>query len=378
MQQLLGGQAPPAVNTYAQNLTSVPTWMMNDVNSYLAQAQSVAGQPYQSFPGPQVAPWTPDQVQAQQQVENMQGGYQPYMSAATGATANALNPMSFNAAEAFLPGATSAIYGGMMPSQAMMNPYIGNVIGQAEDQAMQMWGNQIMPSINNQFVAAGQPQSSGNMSALAQAGKQVTQNIQDTAGAALASGYQQAQQAGLSGGQALGNLSQLQGGLGYEQGILGLQGAGSYGNLGQLGQSLGLTGAGALYNMGQQQQQQGQQNLNTAYQNWYNQTQYPQSQLQFVSGLTAGSASPYTTGAATTTANAGYLPGSTYGPSPLNASLGMYTGMNAPMGTPYPGSSIAPYMGTGAPNPMVSGSYNPYSTSNYQTANTMGGGMYYT
>lgn len=328
MQTLFGGTTPPGVNTYNQNLTNIPSWLLNDTNALMQQATAVAGTPYQSFPGPQVAPWTADQLQAQQQVEGMQGGYKPTLDAATNLASMSANPGQFATAQSYLPTAQNYISSAMSPSQAQMNPYIGNVIQQAENQATQYWNNTLLPSINNQYVGSGQAGSSANTRALGQAGAQVTQNIQDTANAALSGGYTAAQQAGLAGGQAMGTLAQLQGGLGYEQGILGLQGSGQLGTLASLGQNLGMQGAGTLYNMGQAQQGQGQANLNTAYTDWLNQTQYPQSQLSWLGNMIHGTASPATTGGATSGTNAGYLPGSQYGATPFNSALGMYTGLN--------------------------------------------------
>lgn len=375
LSSLFQGTAPPGVNTYNQGVTSTPSWLYNTAGSLLSQGNAIAGQPYQAFPGPQVAPWTPMQNQAATEVQGLQGSYQPYLDSAYNAATSASNPSAFSSAYGYLPGAASAInnaiptgamnqaYGyipqaagainsALNPTMAQMNPYIGNVIQNAETQASQYWQDQLQPSINNQFTASGQFGSSADQLAQNFAANQLTENLNAQAQGALAGAYTQAQNAGLQGasqfgalgqlqgnlaatqaglglqqGQALGTLSQLQGGLGYEQGILGLQGAGQLGSLAQLGQGLGLQSAGTLYNLGAQQQQLGQQNLNAAYNNWYNQTYYPQSQLSWLSGLVSGTASPYTTGAATSGTNAGYLPGAQYGAAPVNQATSMYSGL---------------------------------------------------
>ncbi len=378
LSSLFQGTAPPGVNSYNQSVSSVPSWMLNSANSAIAQANAVAGQPYQAFPGPQVAPWSPMQNQAASEVQGLQTAYQPYLNSAMTTATNAANPSAFASAYGYLPGAASAInnavpgamgalssaYGyipqaagainsALAPTSAQMSPYLNNVIQNAQTQATQYWQDQLQPSINNQFTAAGQFGSSADLQANNFAANQLAENINSQGLAALNQGYIQAQNAGLQGasqlgalgqlqgnlaatqaglglqqGQALGTLSQLQGGLGYEQGILGLQGAGQMGTLAQLGQGLGLQGAGTLYNLGAQQQQLGQQNLNAAYNNWYNQTYYPQSQLSWLSGLMSGTASPYTTGAATSGTTAGYLPGAQYGAAPVNQATSMYSGLS--------------------------------------------------
>lgn len=364
LQQLFSGSLPSATNTYTGGGMQVPTWLLNDTNAALAQANAVAGIPYQNFPGPRVAPWTGAQTGALQQVQALQGAYQPGLNAAGNlAMMGAMNPQ-FGNAQGYLPQASNYINQAVTNPTSMMNPYIGNVIQKAQDLTTQYWNQQLMPSIQNTYTAAGQPGSTAQTRALTQAAQPLVQNIQDTANAALAGGYQTAQQAGLAGGQAMGNLAQLTGGLGYEQGILGLQGAGQLGNLASMGQNLGLQGAGTLFNLGQQQQQQGQQNLNTAYQDWMNQTMYPQSQLSWLSSMIRGTASPSTTGYATTNATSGYLPGTQYGPSPLTAAMGMYGAGASPQ------TSYNPYSAPQTPG------YNPYGSNLYGSSPYGGyGGM---
>jgi hypothetical protein len=199
-----------------------------------------------------------------------------------------------------IPGAQSYIQGSTAPTQAMMNPYTNNVIKQAEDQATNYWQNTLAPSINNRFTASGQPASSANTRALGQNAAQINQQIQDTSKAALSQAFTNAQQSQLGAGSALGSLAQTTGGLGYEGGILGMQGAGALGSLANTGQNLGLTGANALNMYGQQVQQNQQQNLDTAYQNFLSQQQYPYQQLGWMSNLMQGTIPGTTPGGATT------------------------------------------------------------------------------
>lgn len=339
---LFQGTTPPATTTYGQNTSSTPSWLQNYAGATVADAASLAGQPYQQFPGPQVAPWTADQTQAQQNVEGLQGSYQPLLNQAQSLTNSSANPAAFSAAQGMIPGAASTIQNALTPTQAQMNPYIGNVINQAENQATQYWNQTLQPSINQQYAAAGQAGSSADITAQNQGANLVTQNIQNTAQSALAGAYSNAQTAGLQGGQALGSLAQTQGGLGYEQGILGLQGAGQLGSIAQTGQSLGLQDAGTLYNVGAAQQAQGQTNLNTAYNNFENQTYYPENQLSWLQGIMTGT--PSLTGTAAQTTQAGYLPGAQYGATPINQATGIYSGLNAMSGT---GSAPTVSSGTG-------------------------------
>lgn len=334
LQQLFQGTSPPNVNTGQQNLTQVPTWLLNSTNSLVSQANSVASQPYQQYSGPQVAPWTPDQLAAQGITQQLQGQYQPTLNAATNlatSSAGAANG-AFNGAYGMLPAAQSTIQNSLAPSQAQMNPYINNVIKDAQNQTTQYWQNQIQPGIDAQFTANGNYGSAANQRAQNLSSNQLIQNLNSQSSSALAGAYQNAQNAGLAGGQALGNLSQIQGGLGYEQGSLGQTAASNLGNLATVGQNLGLQGAGTLYNVGAAQQAQGQNNLNTAYQNFQNQTYYPQNQLNWLSGIISGA--PKSTGTATTNTSQAPLPGSSYGSSPFTTGLGIYTGLSGLGSTP--------------------------------------------
>ncbi len=208
-----------------------------------------------------------------------------------------------------------------------MNPYTQNVIKQAEDTATNYWQNTLQPSINQQYAAAGQAGSSADINAQNQGAKQITQGIQDTANSALSQAFQNAQQTGLQGAQLTSGLGQIGGGLGYEQGVLGLQGAGTLGSLASQGQSLGLQGAGALETVGQEQQQQNQQNLNLGYQDFLNQQQYPYQQASWLSQMISGTANPTNTPGMTQGAQTSYTPAT--GASPLNQAIGLYAGLNS-------------------------------------------------
>lgn len=333
LSDLFTGQTPAATTTYNQNLNSIPSWLLNDTNSLISQATAVAGTPYQQSPVPQVAPWSADQSQAQQQVEQQQGSWKPGLAAATATAQGATDPTQFNAAYGYLPQAAQQYKSALTPGAAQMNPYINNVITNAQNQASQYWNNSLLPSIDQQYAASGQAGSSANTRALGQAGAQVTQNLQDTSNAALASGYSNAQQAGMTAAGGLSALGQTQGGLAYEQGMLGLQGAGTQAALASQGQQMGYTDANTLYNVGSAQQNQGQTNLNSQNAQFLAQTQYPESQLSWLSQIIGGTASPSTTGYATSGTNSGYLPGAQYGASPINQAMGIYSGLSA-LGTP--------------------------------------------
>lgn len=323
---LFQGQAPTSTTNYGTSSSQVPTWLQEYSQGVLGQAAALTAQPYQPYGGPQVAGFTPGQTQAQNEVQNLQGNYQTPLNTAMGLATNAATPGAISQAQGYLPTAAADIQGALSPTAASMNPYTQNVIDQAKQQATQYWNQQLQPTINQQYAAAGQAGSSADINAENQGANLVTQNIQNTAQSALSQAYQNAQQTGLAAGQATGALGQTLGGLGYEQGVLGLQGASQLGGLAQTGQGLGLQGAAALDTVGGEQQGLNQQNLNVGYQNFQNQNQYPYQQLGYLSQILSGTATPTTVPGSATTAQTGYAP--SYGASPLSQSLGLYNLLN--------------------------------------------------
>lgn len=304
--------------------TAVPGWLQQYTAGILGEAANVASQPYPTYQGPRVAETTPDQQSAYQQVRNTVGQYQGPIAQATQLATSSANPGAIGQAINQLPQAQSYINSSVAPTAAQINPYVGNVIQNATNQATRFWNQNLKPSIDNTFTNSGQYGSSAHERAAMEQGANLTQQIQDTANAQYANAYQNAQQANLSAGQATGALGQTLGGLGYEQGVLGMQGASQLGNLAQVGQNLGIGGAGALDTIGLEQQNQNQQNLNTGYQDFLNQQQYPYQQLGWLSQLLNGQSVGVPGGTTTNTYASNPQNAQT---SPLMGAIGSYIGM---------------------------------------------------
>jgi hypothetical protein len=285
---LFQGTPPTQVTNTGQSASNVPAWLQQYAQGILSEGAGLASQAYPTYGGPMVSGLTPQSTQAGGVLQSLQGQYQPTLSSAINLATQGAQPGAIGGALGSLPQAQQMVAGSAAPTAAMMNPYAQNVIKQAEDTASRYFTNTLQPQINNQFTTAGQFGSSANQRAQDLTAQQLTQQIQDTAGSALSNAFTNAQQANLAAGTGLGQLAQTQGGLGYEQGILGLQGAGALGSLATTGQGLGIQGAGALNAYGQQVQQNQQQNLDTAYQQFLQQQQFPYQQLGWLSGLMSG------------------------------------------------------------------------------------------
>lgn len=321
---LFQGSSPPSTTSTTSG--AVPSWLSDYAQQLMSAATAAASVPYQAFPGQQVAGFSPLQTQAQKEVGDIQGQYQPNISQASSLASASANPSAIGGALSSIPTAQGYINSALNPSSAQINPYAQNVVKKAEDDATRYWQQRLQPSIDNEFTNAGQFGSSAHQREADIQAQQVTQNIQDTANAAYSDAFKNAQQTGLQAGQATGALGQIQGGLGYEQGVLGLQGAGTLGSLAQTGQQLGLQGASALDTIGGEQQALNQSNLNAAKTDFQNQVQYPQQQLAWLQQMLSGTATPQTV--PTSKQVTGVQPGVQYQPSPLSQAISTYGALN--------------------------------------------------
>lgn len=356
---LFNGSPPQSVTNYGTSTSSQPQYMQDYLQALVAKANAVAAEPYQSFPGQQVAGFSPDQSQAQSLTRQQVGAYQPLLNQASqytnqGATnpnlgtansyltqAAGINPLS--TAQPYLNQATNALGQGSKsfndPStvQSYMNPYSQNVTDRATSLAQRSWNENILPSLQDTFTSAGQYGSSRMQQQAQNAGRDLTENLQQANNANLAQGYSQGSQ-NFQADQArqqqsastYGALGQTAGGLGYEQGNLlgtlgntsgylgGLQSSNllsagnQLGNLASTGQNLGLGGIAALAGSGADQQALAQGNINTAMTNFQNQTQYPRNTVSWMQSVLQGLPQQ----SSTQSAGTGYAPA--YAASGLN------------------------------------------------------------
>lgn len=422
---------PQKATSYTTSSSETPKWMQDAIYNQIQWATNVAQQPYQSYEMPRVAELSPLQQQAYKNVVANQGfwqgdidkaqtdmygfsskgtadqlgqqqapylrqdlvganlnagqqlfgraaGYdafgsaQPYLGQAGETTAEALSERALAAANPYLQAAaqTSAQNIG-----EYMSPYQQNVLDVIAKQGARNLQENLLPSVSDAFIRAGQFGSSR----MGEFGSRALRDTQEAVLNAQAQAAQQGYGQALSASQAdLARQAQLAGTVGSISGAdlsRILQGGAQYGQLGQtagqltsqqmqnlaaLGQArtqagqaqqqFGLTAAqaeqaaraadyqrqmnalsqfaamqqqeqamraadvAALETAGQAQQQQQQQQLNAAYQQFQEEQAYPKQQLDWLSTQIRGLA-PITP---TTTTQAGQTVGATYSPSPLS------------------------------------------------------------
>lgn len=336
-----GGGGAPA-NTTAQNTETVinqaPAYSQQYISNLLGQAAASAAQPYQQFPGQQVASLTPDQTNSFSQIENLTGNGTGGAAATQGTdanntavgAANTANTISasgspylqasamYNPASAAAPyEAASAATNTPQGISAYMSPYLNGDIQGLETSAQQNWNQFTAPSINNSFISAGQAGSGRNAQVIGQqaslADQALTGQIASAENTAYSTAGNQANAAAsnlsglgsLAGSTAASEASNLQN-IGTGLGNLAATQAGAQGaaatnlaNTASTVQNTGITGASALSAVGQQQQNQNQSNINTAVQNFNAQNLWPETQESFLNSIINGLPSP---GSSTTSA----------------------------------------------------------------------------
>ena len=315
--------------------TTVPPQFLNAYTNTVNRAQGVASQPYQAYTGNLVAGFSGDQSQAQQQVRNLQGSYNPLLGQAAGAVGASTKPLWSSVSP--IDAQTIGKYENPYQSQviAATQAQIGNTDAQQQNQ------------LEGQAGAAGA--FGGNRLGVAQGvlgGQQAIANNSTLAGLNQ-SNYAQAL-------QEANQQQQAQLGANEANAWLNSQAGYAYGNLAQEGNSLGLTDASALATSGLTQQQQQQAGLNTAYEQWQARQAFPYQQTGWLANITEGIGSNVG-GTSTTTqtnnADGGRVPRAAGGIVPSGYDVGggtPYGYVQAPGGisiigdTPDPATSYIP------------------------------------
>lgn len=261
-----GGGSGGGTNTVTTQ-SGPPAPVLAQYQNLIGQANNQAQQPLNQYAGNMVAGFTPQQLQAFQQIQNSQGVADPYINSAAQMTAQGatpIQPTQFSADQV----------------QQYMSPYTQNVVDATQAQFNNQNQQQQQQVIGN---AISQGAWGGDRSAIAQA---ETANQQQLAQAPVIAGlYNQGY------GQALGEFNaQQQVGVGAQEatGWLGENAAFGLGALGTQAQNSALTGANANLQAGALQQQLSQEALNIPYEQFTQQQAYPFQTLGWDSGISEG------------------------------------------------------------------------------------------
>ena len=255
-----GGQPPPPPpTTMTQQTSNIPEYFQPYLERLFDRAEGVTTEPFQRYEGQRLALPTEQQQQAYQGVEEMVGGYKPYIATADLLTAQAAQQSTDPTAIA-----------------ARMSPYQQSVIDIQKREALRD-ANKLQQQIGASAVGAGAFGGSRQALAEAELGRQTGQRLADI----QAVGSQQAFQ------QAMNQLSADR--------AASLAAGQQFAGLGAQQQQLGLAGLGALETVGGTQQAQQQKALDIAYEDFARETTYPQQQLQEMSSVLRGFNLPVST-----------------------------------------------------------------------------------
>jgi hypothetical protein len=176
---------------------------------------------------------------------------------------------------------------GQDAAQRYMNPYIGNVIGEAQKAAQQNF-LESQGERGSQAVKAGA--FGGSRAAIADemARRTYDSQFQSLTSDLLNKGYSNAQAQFIADRDARNAANQYASKLGMEGAAFGLQAGQQMQNLGESAFGLGAKQTGMLNTYGQQQQAQQQKGLDTAYENFANQRDYERQNVNFLTGALRG------------------------------------------------------------------------------------------
>jgi hypothetical protein len=278
--------------------SNVPDWYSDYIRGIAGKGLELAGAGQEGqIPQQSIAGFTPDQVQAFQQIRDNQGMWKPGLEQA-GQTVQGAVDTAQSAGQA----ANAAVAG---PSknwtdpgtqQSYMSPYTNSVVNEIARLGNQNFNENVMPQINASMIGSGQFGSTRNATNLGNAARDTQQNIMGQQAGALEAGYSTAgnlfnQDAGRAQQQ-----QQMQGqtalGAGQLGATTGLQAGQQQGALAQTGAGLAFGDAQALQAAGQQQQQLQQTGLDTDYNNLVAQQQYGWNNLNNLNSIIRGAQLP--------------------------------------------------------------------------------------
>jgi len=259
---------PPAPATVTQQTSNIPEYFQPYLERLFERAEGVTTEPFQRYEGQRLAETTPEQKAAYAGVQDMVGGYKPYIGTADVLTAQAAQQSTDPMAVA-----------------SRMNPYQQSVIDIQKREALRD-AEKLQQQIGASAVGAGAFGGSRQALQETELARQTGQRLADI----QAVGSQQAYQ------QALNQLAADR--------AASLAAGQQFAGLGTTQQQLGLAGLGALETVGQTKQAQQQRPLDIAYEDFARETTFPSQQVQQMSSVLRGFNLPTSTYATTQTQQA--------------------------------------------------------------------------
>ena len=275
-----GGQQPQTSNVNQSNL---PAYARPYYERLMKRAEAASNRPYEAYPGQRIAESSDDMNASYEGARNLHNTYLPSFNQASEAYTGALDQAG-RAVSGYDPNV--AVWGESAREQ-YMNPYINNVIGEAQKAAQQ---NYLESQGGRASDAVKAGAFGGSRAAIADevARRTYDSQFQSLTSDLLNKGYSNAQAQFMADRTARDAANQYAAKLGMEGAQFGLEAGKSMQGLGE--SAFGLAGkqANLLNTYGQQQQSQQQRQLDQAYENFANQRDAERQNATFLSGILHG------------------------------------------------------------------------------------------
>jgi len=294
----------PQSSTVVQQL---PDYILDPLKKNLQKAEDVTDAPYQAYQGQRIEGFNQDQLDAMQDIKNLQGKNQSNLDAAMSGIMGlqTYNPQQVQAQQ--FDSATAAQY---------MNPYTDNVLDRARQRIFDAEDVAAQKRAANQVAAGAFGDNSRRFIENSEAQSNLQDRLADMEAKQLAAAYESGAKmfdADANRELTADKLNQASGLTANQQNVNAtLQGAAGIGNLAAKDQALALQQNQALQGIGAMQQQMGQSGLDLAYQDFLAQKNYPMEQVNYMANILQGAPMPMTQ--------------TTYGPpgpSPLQSIAGL-------------------------------------------------------
>lgn len=283
---LFEGSTPPPKVTTGNVSTAYPPWFQQYQKAAVAKADVLANQPFQQYQGPRIAGTTADQTAAYDMTRGNVGSGNELMNTAASGLATSGNP---------------SLDSGVFNSY--MSPYLSGVVDRIAELGGRNLRENLLPSIDDEFIRSGQFGSSRQGDFTARAVRDANESILGQQAQALQAGHEAA-------------MSGYQTGMGRAMTAAQNQAA-----LASQKQSMGLKDAAALEAIGQAQQGQTQKGLDLAYQDFVEQRDYPKENVNWINNILYGQQLP------TQTSSVNASPAGYTNPSPLQQFVGTTAGL---------------------------------------------------
>lgn len=275
-----GGSQPTTSNVNQSNL---PAYARPYFERMMKRAEAASNRDYEAYPGQRIAEASGDTEASYQAARNLQNTYLPSFNQASQAYTDALNRAG-QAVSGYDPNVETW---NETNRQNYMNPYISDVISQAQQSAQQ---NFLESQAGRAANAVKSGAFGGSRAALADEAARRTYDsqFQGIMADLLNKGYSNAQAQFIADRSAKDSANQFAAKLGLEGAQFGLEAGQRMQGLGE--SAFGLAGkqAGLLNQYGAQQQDLEQKRLDQEYEKFINQRDYERQNINFLSGALRG------------------------------------------------------------------------------------------